>query len=160
MTPYTAVVSGKASITARGPIREAAERMLGRLWIDQVPVRLASEDPSLWPSATRADQDGKQLCWPGQPGPSRALLDRIAELRAAAEADGLTEVALLGRGAPARAADLVFRHFAALRAEAEEAEAQEAEAHQEEPPPENEPDAAPDTGEPGGEGAEPPGVGG
>ncbi|MEW2358620.1 glucose-6-phosphate isomerase [Spirillospora sp. NPDC029432] len=119
MTTYTAVVSGKASITARGPIREAAERMLGRLWIDQIPVRLASEDPALFPSAARAGQDGRQLCWPGQPGPSRALLDRIAELRAAAEADGLTEVALLGRGAPARAAELVFRHFAALHAEAE-----------------------------------------
>ncbi|MFB4318669.1 hypothetical protein [Actinomadura sp. 21ATH] len=125
MTTYTAVVSGKASITARGPIREAAERMLGRLWIDQIPVRLASEDPSLFPSAVRAGQDGRQLCWPGQPGPTRALLDRIAELRAAAEADGLTEVALLGRGAPARAAELVFRHFAALHAAAEAAAAAE-----------------------------------
>ncbi|MEU6754135.1 glucose-6-phosphate isomerase, partial [Spirillospora sp. NPDC046719] len=100
---FTAVVSGETAITARGPVREAAERVLGRLWIDQVPVRLASEDPALWPSAATAAVDGRPLCWPGQPGPGRAALDRAAELVADARAAGLTEVALLGRGAPARA---------------------------------------------------------
>ncbi|GAA2452536.1 hypothetical protein GCM10010191_83600 [Actinomadura vinacea] len=116
MTPYTSVASGGMVITARGRVREAAERTLGRLWIDEVPVRLASEDPALWPSAARAGAAGRALCWPGQPGPARALLDRLAELRAEAEAAGLTEVALLGRGASARAADLIFRHFAARSA--------------------------------------------
>ena len=104
---FTAVVSGETAITARGPVKEAAERVLGRLWIDQVPVRLASEDPSLWPSAATAGVAGRPLCWPGQPGPGRAALDRAEELRARARADGLTEVVLLGGGAPARAAELI-----------------------------------------------------
>ncbi|MGP4028526.1 hypothetical protein [Actinomadura sp. 3N407] len=104
---FTAVVSGETAITARGPLKEAAERVLGRLWIDQVPVRLASEDASLWPSTATAGLEGRPLCWPGQPGPARAVLDRAEELRARARADGLTEVALLGRGAPARAAELI-----------------------------------------------------
>ncbi|MFG2001220.1 glucose-6-phosphate isomerase [Spirillospora sp. NPDC048911] len=114
-TSFTAVVSGDTTVTARGPVRDAAERMLGRLWIDQVPVRLASEDPALWPSAGAAAGDGRTLCWPGQPGPSRALLPRVGELRATADAEGLTEVALLGRGAPARAARLIARNSAAGR---------------------------------------------
>ncbi|MEU9021368.1 glucose-6-phosphate isomerase [Actinomadura sp. NPDC048394] len=106
---FTAVVSGETAITARGPVREAAERVLGRLWIDQVPVRLASEDPALWPSAATAAVEGRPLCWPGQPGPGRAALDRAEELVADARAAGLTEVALLGRGTPARAAELLAR---------------------------------------------------
>ncbi|GAA2591140.1 glucose-6-phosphate isomerase [Actinomadura fulvescens] len=112
---FTAVVSGNTTVTARGPVKDAAERMLGRLWIDQVPVRLASEDPALWPSAAAAADDGRTLCWPGQPGASRALLARLGELRAAARAEGLTELALLGRGAPARAAGLIARNSAAGR---------------------------------------------
>ncbi|MFC4049519.1 glucose-6-phosphate isomerase [Actinomadura syzygii] len=104
---FTAVVSGETAITARGPLRAAAERVLGRLWIDQVPVRLASEDASLWPSADAAALEGRDLCWPGQPGPGRAVLDRAGELRDRARADGLTEVVLLGDGAPARAAELI-----------------------------------------------------
>ncbi|MES9540193.1 glucose-6-phosphate isomerase [Actinomadura sp. NPDC000600] len=106
---FTAVVSGETAITARGPLKESAERVLGRLWIDQVPVRLASEDASLWPSAATAGVEGRPLCWPGQPGPGRAVLDRAGELRARARADGLTEVALLGGGPPARAAELIVR---------------------------------------------------
>ncbi|WP_067887033.1 hypothetical protein [Actinomadura chibensis] len=104
---FSAVVSGETAITARGPLRAAAERVLGRLWIDQVPVRLASEDASLWPSAGAAALEGRDLCWPGQPGPGRAVLDRAGELRDRARADGLTEVVLLGDGAPARAAELI-----------------------------------------------------
>ncbi|HEY8480009.1 MAG TPA: hypothetical protein VIL71_09285 [Spirillospora sp.] len=104
---FTAVVSGETAITARGPLKEAAERVIGRLWIDEVPVRLASEDPSLWPSAADADAEGRTLCWPAQPGPGRAVLDRAEQLREQVRADGLTEVALLGRGAPARAAEVI-----------------------------------------------------
>ncbi|TDD89873.1 hypothetical protein E1293_04020 [Actinomadura darangshiensis] len=106
---FTAVVSGETAITARGPLKEAAERVLGRLWIDQVPVRLASEDASLWPSTATAGVDGRPLCWPGQPGSGRAALDRAEELRDQARADGLTDVVLLGGGAPARAAELIAR---------------------------------------------------
>lgn len=113
---FTAVVSGDTAITARGPLKEVAERVLGRLWIDDVPVRLASEDPSLWPSAANAETEGRALCWPGQPGPGRAVLDRAEELRARARADGLTEVALLGGGAPARAAELIAAELAATAA--------------------------------------------
>ncbi|MFD0533904.1 hypothetical protein ACFQY7_09095 [Actinomadura luteofluorescens] len=82
---------------------------MGRLWIDQVPVRLASEDASLWPSAATAVVEGRPLCWPGQPGPGRAVLDRAERLRARAREDGLTDVVLLGAGAPARAAELIVR---------------------------------------------------
>ncbi|MGW2314693.1 hypothetical protein ACWCOU_42285, partial [Actinomadura luteofluorescens] len=106
---FTAVVSGETAITARGPLKEAAERVMGRLWIDQVPVRLASEDASLWPSAATAGVEGRPLCWPGQPGPGRAVLDRAERLRARAREDGLTDVVLLGAGAPARAAELIVR---------------------------------------------------
>lgn len=104
---FTAVVSGETAITARGPLKEAAERVLGRLWIDQVPVRLASEDASLWPSAATAGVAGRPLCWPGQPGPGRAVLDRAEQLRERAREDGLTDVVLLGGGSPARAAELI-----------------------------------------------------
>ncbi|TDB89921.1 glucose-6-phosphate isomerase [Actinomadura sp. KC216] len=104
---FTGVVSGETAITARGPLRAAAERVLGRLWIDEVPVRLASEDPALWPSARTAGAEGRALCWPSQPGPGRAALGRAEELRGGARADGLTEVVLLGHGAPARAAELI-----------------------------------------------------
>ncbi|MEU8309081.1 hypothetical protein AB0C84_36505 [Actinomadura sp. NPDC048955] len=110
---FTAVVSGETAITARGPLKEAAERVMGRLWIDQVPVRLASEDASLWPSAATAGVEGRPLCWPGQPGPGRAVLDRAELLRARAREDGLTDVVLLGAGAPARAAELIVRAGAA-----------------------------------------------
>ncbi|WP_433471990.1 glucose-6-phosphate isomerase [Spirillospora sp. CA-142024] len=106
---FTAVVSGETAITARGPLKEDAERVLGRLWIDQVPVRLASEDASLWPAAATAGVEGRPLCWPGQPGPGRAVLDRAEELRAQAREDGLTDVVLLGGGAPACAAELIAR---------------------------------------------------
>ncbi|MBO2450034.1 hypothetical protein J4573_23225 [Actinomadura barringtoniae] len=109
MTSFTAVVAGDTTITARGAVRESAERVLGRLWIDEVPVRLASEDPALFPSATAADQEGRTLCWPGQPGPARSVLPRLARLRGQARSAGLREVALLGRGAPARAAALIAR---------------------------------------------------
>ncbi|WP_329520439.1 hypothetical protein [Spirillospora sp. NBC_01491] len=109
MTSFTSVTYGETAITARGAIREAAERAIGRLWIDRVPVRLASEDPALWPSAAQAAAEGRALCWPGQPGPARALLDRIGALRDRALGDGLTEVALLGGGAPAHAAGLIVR---------------------------------------------------
>ncbi|MQY08537.1 glucose-6-phosphate isomerase [Actinomadura macrotermitis] len=108
MTGFTSVVSGDTAITARGPVREAAERVLGRLWIDQVPVRLASEDPGLWPTG----RDGAAVCWPGQPGSSRALLPRLRELRDAARDAGLTDVVLAGRGAAAHAAGLIVRCFA------------------------------------------------
>ncbi|WP_084265771.1 hypothetical protein [Actinomadura macra] len=114
MTGFTAVVSGETAITARGMLREAAERVLGRLWIDQVPVRLASEEATLWPSSAAAEAEGRTLCWPGQPGPARAVLDRAAELRDRAREDGLTEVLLLGRGAPARAAEAIVRHASSV----------------------------------------------
>ena len=44
MTGFTAVVSGETAITTGGMLRAAAERVLGRRGIDQVPVRLASEE--------------------------------------------------------------------------------------------------------------------
>ncbi|MGK5555810.1 hypothetical protein ACSNOI_29745, partial [Actinomadura kijaniata] len=114
MTSFTAVVSGRTTITARGAVRQAAERVLGRLWIDEVPVRLASEDPGLWPStaAAAADAAGRSWCWPGQPGPARLLLDRLAALRAAARAAGTPEVVLIGDGAAARAAAAIAAHAA------------------------------------------------
>ncbi|GAA4067470.1 MULTISPECIES: glucose-6-phosphate isomerase [Actinomadura] len=115
MTEYTSVVSGGVTVTARDPVRQHARRVMGRLWIDQVPVRLASEDATLWPSATAAEREGRTLCWPGQPGAARAVLDRVAQLRARARDAGLTEVALLGGGPPARAADVIVRRWLADR---------------------------------------------
>ncbi|RAY13902.1 glucose-6-phosphate isomerase [Actinomadura craniellae] len=103
MNAFTRVSAAEVSITARHPVREAAERVLGRLWIDQVPVRLASEDPSLWEGIPEG------ACWPGQPGPARALLPRISELTTRIRARGLTEVVLLGSAVPALAADVVAR---------------------------------------------------
>lgn len=114
MTRYTSVAAGATAITARGPLKDAAERVLGRLWIDEIPVRLASEDPALWLSAATAEVEGRALCWPAQPGPGRAALDRAAELRARAVEAGLTEVVLLGGGAPARAAEAIVRNASAL----------------------------------------------
>lgn len=104
MRNFTAVVSGEVAITARGPVREAAERVLGRLWIDQVPVRLASEDATLWGAPADSPGPGRGVCWPGQPGPARAVLPRIHELASRAHAIGMDEVVLLGRGVPALAA--------------------------------------------------------
>ncbi|MCW2904253.1 MAG: hypothetical protein JWO67_6518 [Streptosporangiaceae bacterium] len=102
MTGFATVSAGDVRITARGAVRDAAERTVGRLWIDEIPVRLASEDRTLW-------QPEPQGCWPAQPGPARALLPRIGELVRRAHDAGLTEVVVLGRGPQARAADLISR---------------------------------------------------
>src|ERR687895_220370 len=85
--------------------RRAAQRVLGRLWIDKVPVRLASDDPTLW-----GLPPGVERCWPAAPGMTRALLPSFGELAARARAAGLTDVVLVGRGAPAAAARVVARH--------------------------------------------------
>jgi glucose-6-phosphate isomerase len=107
MRGFTAVGSDEVRITARGPVRSAGERMLGRLWIDQIPVRLASEDPTLWPSRPR--QSAAAVCWPAQPGPARGLLGEIGALAEQARAARFTDVVLLGSGPPARAADVLAR---------------------------------------------------
>ncbi|GGV21283.1 glucose-6-phosphate isomerase [Actinomadura cremea] len=111
---HSSVVAGDTVVTARKPLKDAAERVLGRLWIDQVPVRLSSEDPMLWPSAATAEVEGRRLCWPGQPGPGRAVLERVAELRRrlfddAAERGAPTRVVLVGQGAVVRAAEAMVR---------------------------------------------------
>lgn len=111
---HSSVVAGEAAVTARRPLKDAAERVLGRLWIDQVPVRLASEDAMLWPSAATAEVEGRRLCWPGQPGPGRAVLERVAELRRglfedAAEPGPPARVVLVGRGTAVRAAEAIVR---------------------------------------------------
>lgn len=91
---FTAVVSGETAIAARAPVREAAERVLVRLWT--APGRLAPEDPALRPPAPRP---GRPPCRPGRPGPGRAALDRAEEPVADARAAGPTEAAPPGRGA-------------------------------------------------------------
>ncbi|MFD0900495.1 glucose-6-phosphate isomerase [Actinomadura sediminis] len=111
---YSSVAAGDTVVTARRPLKDAAERVLGRLWIDQVPVRLASEDAMLWPSAATAEVEGRRLCWPGQPGPGRAVLEQVAGLRRrmfedAAEPGPPTRVVLAGRGAAVRAAETIVR---------------------------------------------------
>ena len=105
MSDVTTVTSGNVRITARASVRDAAQRVLGRLWIDKVPVRLASDDPTLW-----GLPPGVERCWPAAPGMTRALLPRFGELAARARAAGLTDVVLVGRGAPAAAARVVARH--------------------------------------------------
>jgi glucose-6-phosphate isomerase len=105
MSDVTTVTAGKSRITARASVRDAAQRVLGRLWIDKVPVRLASDDPTLWGLSP-----GAEPCWPAAPGMTRAMLPRFAELAARAGAAGLTDVVLVGRGAPAAAARVVARH--------------------------------------------------
>ncbi|MBC6462285.1 hypothetical protein HKK72_31165, partial [Actinomadura sp. HBU206391] len=115
MTGFTAISADEVRITARGPVREAAERVLGRLWIDEVPVRLASEDPTLWASGSPDHEDPllreptPQACWPAQPGPARAVLGEIGALVDRTRAAGLTEIVLLGSGPQARAAELLAR---------------------------------------------------
>lgn len=105
MTDVTTVTTGDVRITARDPARDAAQRILGRLWIDRVPVRLASDDPTLWGLPA-----GAARCWPAAPGSTRALLPRIAEATDRVKTAGLTDVVLVGRGAPAMAAKVVARH--------------------------------------------------
>ncbi|MBW8483265.1 hypothetical protein [Actinomadura parmotrematis] len=109
MTGFTSVVAGGTTITARGAVRDAAERVLGRLWIDRVPARLAAEDADLWPAS--AGRDDGPLCRPARPGPSRALLERLAGLRAETAAAGLTEVAFAGPRTAAAAVGLAVRGF-------------------------------------------------
>ncbi|MBE1536108.1 glucose-6-phosphate isomerase [Actinomadura algeriensis] len=112
---HSSVVAGDTVVTARRPLKDAAERVLGRLWIDQVPVRLASEDPMLWPSAATAQVEGRRLCWPGQPGPGRAVLERVAGLRGSLSTEsfedgaGPARVVLIGQGAAVRAAEAIVR---------------------------------------------------
>jgi len=67
MSDVTTVTAGDVRITARASVRDAAQRVLGRLWIDKVPVRLASDDPTLWGLSPGADP-----CWPAAPGVTRA----------------------------------------------------------------------------------------
>src|ERR687887_656957 len=87
MRDVTTVTAGDVRITARASVRDAAQRVLGRLWIDKVPVRLASDDPTLWGLSP-----GAVPCWPAAPGATRALLPRFAELAAGVRAAGLTDV--------------------------------------------------------------------
>jgi glucose-6-phosphate isomerase len=105
MSDVTTVTAANVRITARASVRDAAQRVLGRLWIDKVPVRLASDDPTLWGLSP-----GAEPCWPAAPGITRALLPRFGELAGRARAAGLTEVVLVGQGAPAAAARVVARH--------------------------------------------------
>jgi glucose-6-phosphate isomerase len=105
MRDVTTVTAGDVRITARDPVRDAGQRVLGRLWIDKVPVRLASDDPTLWGLPA-----GAVRSWPAAPGATRALLPRIREAAARAGAAGLGDVVLVGRGAPAAAARVVARH--------------------------------------------------
>ncbi|HEX6471558.1 MAG TPA: hypothetical protein VF069_20825 [Streptosporangiaceae bacterium] len=105
MSDVTTVTAGEVRITARTAVRDAAQRVLGRLWIDKVPVRLASDDPTLW-----GLPPGAVPCWPAAPGVTRGLLPRFGELADRARAAGLSEVVLVGRGAPAAAAKVVARH--------------------------------------------------
>jgi glucose-6-phosphate isomerase len=105
MSDVTTVTAGEVRITARAAVRDAAQRVLGRLWIDKVPVRLASDDPTLWDLPP-----GAVPCWPAAPGVTRGLLPRFGELAARARAAGLSDVVLVGRGAPAAAAKVVARH--------------------------------------------------
>ncbi|OLT19765.1 hypothetical protein BJF79_16650 [Actinomadura sp. CNU-125] len=109
---HSSVVAGDTVVTARKPLKDAAERVLGRLWIDQIPVRLASEDPMLWPSAATAEVEGRRLCWPGQPGPGRAMLEQVAELRRRlfedpAEPGPPERIVLVGQCAAVRAAETI-----------------------------------------------------
>jgi len=105
MSDVTTVTAGNVRITARDAVRDAAQRVLGRLWIDKVPVRLASDDPTLWGLSPDAEP-----CWPAAPGMTRALLPRFGELATRARAAGLTDVVLVGQGAPAAAARVVAHH--------------------------------------------------
>jgi glucose-6-phosphate isomerase len=101
----TVINAGDVRITARSAIRDAAQRVLGRLWIDEVPVRLASDDPTLWGLPV-----GTARCWPAAPGATRALLPQFDAMAERVRSAGLTDVVLIGRGAPAVAADVFARH--------------------------------------------------
>src|SRR5690606_14665064 len=70
-----------------------------------------------------AATQGRPLCWPSQPGAGRAVLDRAETLRRRARAEGLTEVALLGGGAAARAAELIAEAGPAAVSDADAASA-------------------------------------
>jgi glucose-6-phosphate isomerase len=105
MRDVTTVTAEDVRITARDPVRDAGQRVLGRLWIDKVPVRLASDDPTLWGLPA-----GAVRSWPAAPGATRALLPRIREAAGRAGAAGLADVVLVGRGAPAAAARVVARY--------------------------------------------------
>ncbi|QFG19988.1 glucose-6-phosphate isomerase [Actinomadura sp. WMMB 499] len=111
---HSSVAAGSIAVTARKPLKDAAERVLGRLWIDRVPARLAAGDPTLWPSAAAAEAEGRRLCAPARPGPGRDVPERVAELRRSLfeDAAGLaapSRIVLIGQGAVVRAAEAIVR---------------------------------------------------
>ncbi|WP_155884902.1 hypothetical protein [Actinomadura flavalba] len=84
------VTAGDVTVTARGEVRAAAERMLGRLWIDRIAERFAAGDAA---SGERA------VCGPAAP----------VDVPATPPAPGA--VVVLGEGPSVRAAALLARRF-------------------------------------------------
>lgn len=94
-------------------IRHACETALARLAATSAIARLWARDISLWPDtpgmrATVADRLG----WLDAPAMTAGHLDRIAAARAAAVADGIDHVVLLGMGGSSLAPDVIARVLA------------------------------------------------
>jgi transaldolase/glucose-6-phosphate isomerase len=94
-------------------IRHACEAALTRLAAASAITRVWSRDVSLWPDtpgtrATVADRLG----WLDAPAMTARHLDRVAAARAAAVADGIDHVVLLGMGGSSLAPDVIARVLA------------------------------------------------
>jgi glucose-6-phosphate isomerase len=101
------VAAGGVSVTTRDIVEEA-QTVLDRLVSDGVPRALAAGSSHLWgPDA--AGVAARRLGWLDLPESSRALLPRLAELRAAALADGLDRVVLAAVGGAALAPEVITR---------------------------------------------------
>ncbi|MGB9378210.1 MAG: glucose-6-phosphate isomerase, partial [Mycobacteriales bacterium] len=98
---FTVAVTGEALTAARDTVLEAARG-------DSVAGRLAGKDAGLWGPEARAEASVR-LGWLDLPSSSRALLPRLAALRAEIAADGLDHIVLAGMGGSSLAPEVICR---------------------------------------------------
>ena len=81
---------------------------LRRLAADQVPQRLAAQDPTLWGPEAESEASIR-LAWVDLPRTARPLLAEIEALRAELLAEGLDNIALAGMGGSSLAPEVITR---------------------------------------------------
>ena len=94
------------SLTLTGAAREAAENQVPGLLDHEFASRLAAKDHTLW-GVDAEDEASKRLGWVSLFEDSRALLQKIAELREQLAAEGLTRVVLAGMGGTSLAPEVI-----------------------------------------------------
>lgn len=106
MTSLAHVEDGTIALTLGYADEESLRGALDDLVAARVASLIAARDATLW-GADAEEEAGKRLAWIDLPAESRALLPRLAELRAEVEAAGLDRVVLCGMGGSSLAPEVI-----------------------------------------------------